>query len=142
MSTREIMAKERWATEEAFIKGNIDALDEVFAPDCVFHSPPLLPSYDLQVMKITAINLIEGMSDIRWNWDEIIVQGNSAVQRFTLRGKHTGVIPGMPAPPTGKELILTGCTVYHLKKDKIVEFNEYNDWLGFFQQLGLVPPLG
>jgi hypothetical protein len=36
MSIEEIMARERWATEEAFIRGNMNALDEVFAPDAVF----------------------------------------------------------------------------------------------------------
>ncbi len=142
MSTQEVMAKERWATEEAFIKGNVDALDEVFDPNCVFHSAPLLPSYDLQTMKITALNLVEGLSNIHWTWEEIIIKGNTAVQRFTLHGKHTGIIPDMPAPPTGQELTLSGCTVYHLKNRKIVEFTEYNDWLSWFQQLGIVPQLG
>jgi predicted ester cyclase len=141
-STKEIMARERWATEEAFIKGNTDALDEVFAPDAVFATPPLLPKYGLEEFKQIFTKARQAYTDIRWNWDEVIIEGNTAVQRYTMRRKHTGIIPTIPILPTGKELVSKGCAVYHLKNDKIVEFIEYFDYLGLFQQLGIVPPIG
>lgn len=45
-------------------------------------------------------------------------------------------------PPTGKEVTLKGCIVVHVRDGKIVEEFEYSDYLGFLQQLGVVPPLG
>jgi predicted ester cyclase len=73
------------------------------------------------------------------NWDEVISEGNTAVHRYTIRGNHTGRLPEVPAPPTGKEIVMKGCVVYHLKNGKIFEFIEYFDWLGMMQQLGAIP---
>ena len=135
------MARERWATEEAFLKGNVGALDEVFDADCVFHTPPLLPSYKLEQLKQFALGMLQSMSDVQWSWDDVVIEGNTAAQRFTIRGKHTGTVPFIPVPPTGKEVVIGGCAVYHLKNGKVIEFFEYSDFLGFFQQLGIVPPM-
>jgi predicted ester cyclase len=142
MSVKEIMAKERQATEDAFIRGNLNALDEVFASDTVFHSPPLLDFKGLEAFKQGIAGFRQAFTDIRWNWDEIISEGNTAVQRCTMRAKHTGTLPEIPVPPTDKELVMKSCVVYHLKNGKILEFIEYFDWLGLFQQLGIIPPMG
>jgi len=82
------------------------------------------------------------LTEVRWNWDEVIIEGNTAVQRFTLSGKHTGTHPKVPTTPTGKEVAIEGCAVYHVKNGKIVEFIEYSNYLGFYQQLGVIPPMG
>ena len=143
MLVKEIMARERQAVEEAFGKGNVDALDEVFAPDAVFHIP--MPPYDirgLEAFKQGILAFLQAFSDLRFEWEEVICEGNAAVQRFTWRMKHTGKSAMFPVPPTGKELVYKGCAVYHLKNGKIVEFFEYADVLGFLQQLGVVPPMG
>jgi steroid delta-isomerase-like uncharacterized protein len=136
--TKEIMARERWATEEAFIRGNMNALDEVFASDAVFQSPPLLDLKGLEAFKQGLTSFRQAFTDIRWNWDEVISEGNTVAQRYTIRAKHTGTLPEIPVPPTGKELVMKGCVVYHLKKGKIFEFIEYFDWLGMMQQLGAI----
>jgi predicted ester cyclase len=142
MSTQETMARERWATEEAFVRGNVNALDEVFAPDCTFHIPPVLHSSSLEEFKQYALANKQNMSNVRWSWDEIIIEGNSAVQRYTVRGNHTGTNSSTPVPPTGKELVIEGCAVYHLENGKIIEFIEYTDFLGLFQQIGAVQSTG
>ncbi len=139
MSIEEIMAKERWATEEAFIKGNMNALDEVFTSDAVFKSPPIIDIKGLEAFKQGITGFRQAFSDIRWDWDETIIQGNTAVQTYTIRGKHTGKLPEIPVLPTGKEMAFKGCVVYHLKNGKIYEFIEYLDWLGMMQQLGAIP---
>ncbi|MFC1863651.1 ester cyclase [Thermodesulfobacteriota bacterium] len=141
MTIKEIMEKERWAAEEAFIRGNFDALDEVFDPDTTFHAPPFPDYKGLERFKQSLMNSRQLLTDIRWKWDEVIIEGNTAVQRFTFSAKHTGTSPMFPVQPTGKELVLEGCTTYHIKNGKIVEFIEYSDYLGFFQQLGIVPPI-
>lgn len=138
MKTEEIMVRERWATEEAFVKGNVDALDEVFAPDAVFQTPPIINKKGLETFKQGIIGFRQAFTDIHVNWDEVISDGNTAVHRYTIRGKHTGRLPEVPAPPTGKEIVMKGCVVYHLKNGKIFEFIEYFDWLGMMQQLGVI----
>ena len=56
--------------------------------------------------------------------------------------KHTGQSATVPIPPTGKEVYLKGCTVVHVKDGMVVEELEHADYLGFLQQLEVVPPLG
>ncbi len=143
MTIKEIMERERWVTEEAFIKGNFNAMDrEVFDPDAVFHIPPFPDIKGLEAFKQFCMGARQLCTDIRWNWDEVIIEGNTAAQRFTFRGKHTGTTPMFSVPPTGKEVVLKGCAFYNLKNDKVFEFFEYSDYLGFFQQLGIIPPMG
>jgi predicted ester cyclase len=139
MSTKEIMAKERWATEEAFIRGNMNALDEVFTSDAVFQSPPIINIKGLKAFKQGITGFRQAFTDIHWDWDEVISEGNTAVHRYTIRGKHTGKLPEVPVSPAGNEVVIKGCVVYHLKNGKIYEFIEYLDWLGMLQQLGAIP---
>ena len=71
-----------------------------------------------------------------------LIDGNTVVQSFTVTGKHTGKHPASETPPTGKEVILEGCAFYYIKNEKIVKFKEFSNYLGFFQQVGLLPPIG
>ena len=142
MSIEQIMAKERRATEEAIIKGNLNALDEVFAADAVSHIPPFPDIHGLDGFKQYIVGFGPVLSDIRWNWDEVICKDNTAVQRFTMKGKHAGRNEICTVQPTGKEVVIQGCAIYHLKNGKIVEFIEHTDYLGAFQQFGMIPPMG
>ena len=140
MTVEEIMAKERWATEEA-TKGKVDALDEVFTQDVTIHEPPNPPHKGLDIFKQVFKAWGETFSDTHWDWKEVIIDGDTAVHRYVLRMKHTGSSAPFPWPPTGKQLELPGMAIYHVKDGKIVDMVIHEDLLGFFQQLGLIPPL-
>ena len=144
MTIKEIMEKERWETEEFFVKGNINIFDEseVFDKDLVFHIYPFPEMKGVKAFKKFCMVARQLLTDIRWDWEEVILDGNTAVQRFTMRGKHTGTAPVFQVPPTGKEVFIEGCAFYRVKNGKIVEFTEYSNYLGFYQQLGVIPPLG
>ena len=144
MSIKEIMEKERWATEEAIVRGNLNALDEagVFDENTIYHIPPFPDLKGLEAFKDFMKSGFQMLSDIRWRWDEVIFDGNTAVQRFHMWAKHTGTWPMIPVPSSGKDIEMEGCAIYHVKNGKIVEFIEHSDYLGFFQQVGAIPPLG
>ncbi len=142
MSLEELKAKIRWAGEEAWLKGNVDAFDEVYAADYVWHRPPLPDLSGLEAVKESVAGMRSTYSDIQISYEEMLGEGDSLAYRFTWRAKHTGQSPTLPIPPTGKEVLLQGCIVVHLAGGKIVEEFEYSDYLGFMQQLGVVPPLG
>jgi predicted ester cyclase len=44
--------------------------------------------------------------------------------------------------PTGKEATMEGMGFYRFEDGKIVEMWRINDMLGWFQQLGVIAPLG
>jgi predicted ester cyclase len=143
MTIEEIMAKERWATEEAYLRGNVDAFDEVFAPDCRFHSYPHAPDFTgLEIFKQAGRDALIGFTYTGIDWEEVVCQGNVGVHRYTFNMKHTGVFEAVPVPPTGKDVYIKGSAFYHVKNDRIVEMFIYGDMLGFMQQLGAIPETG
>ena len=142
MSLEEFKSKIRWVGEEAWLRGNLDALDEVYAADYIWHRPPLPDACGLEAVKESMAGMRSAYSDIQMNYTEMIGEGNSIAYRYIWQGKHTGQSQTLPIPPTGKEVTLQGCVVVHIANDKIVEELEYSDYLGFMQQLGVVPALG
>jgi len=142
MSLEELKAKIRRAGEEAWLKGNVDAFDEVYAADYIWHRPPLPDLSGLEAVKESVTDMRSAYSDIQISYEEMLGEGDSLAYRFTWRARHTGQSPTLPIPPTGKEVLLQGCIVVHLAGGKIVEEFEYSDYLGFMQQLGVVPALG
>jgi predicted ester cyclase len=142
MSLKELETKIQQVGEEAWYKGNVDALDEVYATDYVSHRPPFPDLNGLEAAKQYVAGSRLGYSDYQTIYTEWIAEGDSIAYRYTMRMKHTGVSPSIPIPPTGKELTLEGCVVVHVKNGKVIEEWEYSDYLGFLQQLGVVPSLG
>ena len=142
MSHEELKKKIEWAGKEAWLKGNLDALDEVYADDYVWHRPPLQDLSGLDAVKESMRDMRETYSDLQISYDEMIAEGSSIAYRYTWRGRHTGQSPTLPIPPTDKEVTLAGTVVVHVEDGKIVEEFEFSDYLGFLQQLGVVPPLG
>lgn len=141
MSLKELEAKIQRSGEEAWHKGNVDALDEAYATDYVSHRPPFPDAKGLEAVKQYITDTRLGYSDIQMIYDEWISAGDAIAYRYRGRMKHTGTSPSLPIPPTGKDLTLEGCVVVHVKDGKIIEEWEYSDYLGFLQQLGLVPAL-
>ncbi|MBN1375025.1 MAG: ester cyclase [Dehalococcoidia bacterium] len=141
MESKEFMAKMQWALEEA-AKGNADALDQVHDPDIVCHLYPFEDIKGLQIEKQSRLAAWQGFSDIHTDWEEMISQDDTIAARYTVHVKHTGENPQFPVPPTGKEVVLRGCFFAHQKNGKTIEVFECDDWLGFMQQLGVIPPAG
>jgi len=142
MSLEELKEKIRWAGEEAWLKGNLDAFDEVYAPGYVWHRPPFPDAKGLEAIKESVAGMRSAYSDMQIAYEEMVGEGNSIAYRYSMRARHTGESPTLPIPPTGKEVTLQGCVVVHIADGKVVEEFEYSDYLGFLQQLGIVPPLG
>lgn len=59
------------------------------------------------------------------------------VHRWTACGTHEGQFQGMP--PTGKQVTITGSSIYRTASGKLVEGWTIADMLGLMQQLGAIP---
>lgn len=141
MAHEELKHKIQWAGKEAWLKGNLDALDEVYAAEYVWHRPPMPDLVGLDGVKESMAAMREAYSDLTISYDEMVAEGDSIAYRYTWSGLHTGQSPTLPIPPSGKEVVLVGCVVVHVRDGKIVEEFEYSDYLGFMQQLEIVPAL-
>jgi len=125
-----------------WLKGNLEALDEVYGADCVLHSPPLPDVQGLEALKEHIAGICSAYSDVHLAYAETVAEGDRIAYRYTWRARHTGQSPTLPIPPTGNEVGMEKCVVVTIADGRIVEEFEYADYLGFLQQLGVVPPLG
>jgi predicted ester cyclase len=79
-------------------------------------------------------------SDSHITINDIIVEGNKAVVRFTVTCTHKDELMGVPA--TNKKLTMSVIEIDRFAGGKIVEAWEMSDTLGMMQQLGVIPKLG
>jgi predicted ester cyclase len=72
--------------------------------------------------------------------DDLIVEGDKAVVRYTITGTHKGAFMGVP--PTNKKVTIWVIEIDRFAGGKIVEGWDRFDTLGIMQQLGVVPRPG
>ena len=64
MSLEDLETKIRWAGEEAWHKGNVDAFGEVYAEDYVWHRPPLPDIKGLEAAKQSVVGARAGSASV------------------------------------------------------------------------------
>ncbi len=108
--------------------GNLDAAQELFAPDQV------------EAAKQEAADFRQGFPDVVSTIEDLIAEGDKVVARWRARATHQGTYMGIP--PTGKEVEFTGISVYRIEAGRIAESWNEEDELGLMRQLGAVPESG
>ncbi len=129
MSEEENKALVRREQEELWNHtGNLDAADELFAPDYI------------AAAKQEAADFREGFPDVVSTIEDLIAEEDKVVARWRARATHRGEYMGIP--PTGKEVEFTGISVYRIEAGKIAESWNAEDELGLMRQIGAVPEVG
>jgi len=124
---------------EAWNARDLDAFDEIVAPDAVTHDPqnPFSDIRGPEGAKRLAEMYHAAYSDSRFEVHEQIAEGDLVVTRWTGKGTHDGELMGMP--PTGKWVEVDGVAIDRISGGKIVESWNCFDALGMMQQLGAIP---
>ena len=140
MSTEENKAIVRNMFEEVFNKGNLAAVDQLFAPNIVAHLdyPSNLPVPAEYQFRTT-------FPDLHYTVELQVVEGDMVVTRVTARGTHTGEYRGLTykgIPPTGKQVTWTETQIFRIADGKLVEQWSNEDDLGRLQQVGAIPTPG
>ncbi len=136
MSTEENKALVRRAWE-IVSPDNLDLIEEVYAPDLVWHEPDQdIRGYDQAKQFVSTF--FAAMPDINITVEDLIAEGEKVVSRYTIRGTHQGETEEF-GPPTGRQMQLEGITIHRFEDGKIVEEWERYDNLSVLQQLGLAP---
>ncbi len=122
-------------------KGSLDTIDELAAPNFSVYYPLLRETvHGPEAFKQVIMGVHAGLPDVEAVSEDVIAEGDQVAVRWTMHGTHTGELLGIP--PTGKQVTLTGITIYRLSDGKIVEERGEEDALGFMQQLGVIPAMG
>jgi steroid delta-isomerase-like uncharacterized protein len=139
MSVEENKAVVRREFEEIFNhRGNLDAAEEIYAPNYVGHEPAFGDIQGVESAKQFAASYRQAFPDLQSTIEDQVAEGDKVVTRFTSRGTHQGESEDF-GPPTGNRIEVTGITFEQFADGKIVEDWTNFDALGLLQQLGLVP---
>jgi C-1 hydroxylase len=121
---------------EALNERNVDALDELFASDCVDHTRQL---QGLEAVKQYMTMLCNSFPDFHGTIEDIIAEGDKVWVRVTYTGTHTGELQGLA--PTGEKIKNTSIDVYRIADSKVRDgwsFLELYSHLAFFKKLGVI----
>ena len=128
------LARRSW---EIVSPDNLDLIEEIYAPDFVWHEPDQdIRGYEQAKQFVSSF--FAAFPDLNISVDDVIAEGEKAVSRYTIRGTHQGETEEF-GPPTGKQVELEGITIHRIEDGKIVEEWERYDNLSMLQQLGLAP---
>jgi steroid delta-isomerase-like uncharacterized protein len=127
---------------EIWNTGNLTVIDELYAPGYIRHKMSMPDIKGPEGLKQFVSGLRTSYPDFQVTAEESLVEGSTVVLRGLWQGTQTGPSPTTGAAASGKFVSVPYCTVAHLEDGKVAEEWEYSDWLGFLQQLGIIPPLG
>lgn len=130
----------RRVVEEVWNKGNLDALNEIVAPNFVGHDTLGPQIQGLEGYKKRVHSIRTAFPDLHASLEDIFQEGDVVITRVHSRGTHKGNLQGIA--PTGKRCDVQGITITRFSDGKVVESWTQMDALGLMQQLGAVPLLG
>ena len=138
MSTESNKASVQGYFEQVWNNGRLDFLDECLAEDVVEHPEQPIPGLNGRYALKAIIGGVRGsLPDVEIVLHDLFAEGSKVGTRYTMTATHQNEFMG--APPTSKQLEVTGAAIFLLAGGKIVEIWNFLDTLGLMQQLGLIP---
>jgi steroid delta-isomerase-like uncharacterized protein len=110
--------------------GQLDAVNQIFAPGYVRHDPSdLLHEAGVEEYKAAFAKIRRAFPDALWTIEDLLEDGDKVVARASFRGTHAG--PFFNIPPTGAVVTYPIMGIYRIENGRIAE-----DW-HIFHALGL-----
>lgn len=111
-------------------------IDEVVAPDLVFHQPVRADAAGVQALKQVWAMLLRAFPDVHVEPEDVIAEGDRLVCRNTVTGTHEGQYGGLA--PTGRSVTYDEIFVFRFADGRIAEIWGVVDVLAQMRQLGLI----
>ncbi|MBN1320700.1 MAG: ester cyclase [Thermoleophilia bacterium] len=119
--------------------GNIDVVDELFAPGFTYHLAGMPPQGREDFKQLLGMTY-SAFPDWHMTEDDMIAEGDKVVTRATDSGTHLGTFLGIS--PTGKPFKYSKVLIARFENSKEVESWEVFDNMSLLRQLDALPPLG
>ena len=142
MSEAKVTLLHRWF-DEVWNQGRAEAIDEMFACEGIAHGLTDESGNDLcgpEGFKPFFMNFRSSFPDLQVTIEDTLVDGDMIAARCTVRGVHSG--DGLGLAATHQPVEFTGMTIVRVKDGKIVEAWNNFDFLGMYQQLGIMQEPG
>lgn len=133
MSTEQNKTVIRRFITEALSGRNLGVADELLAPNYV---NPMTGS-DFAAFKGFLTGMKSALTDLRFEIDDLVAEGDVVVARWRMEANHTGSLMG--EAPTGKKISSRGLTYYRLENGRIVEDDPLTT-PDLLQELGIQRP--
>jgi steroid delta-isomerase-like uncharacterized protein len=118
-----------------FNSREMSGLPEYFSPEFIGHRADGDATY--KDFEKGAKELVKAFPDMKYDLDDLIVEGDKFMARTTMTGTHKGNFLGIPA--TGKKVKFWWITIRRVADGKCVEGWDLFDSLTLMQQLGVMP---
>jgi predicted ester cyclase len=112
-------------------------VDEVVAPDLVFHAPVPTGATGVQALKQVWTVLLRAFPDLRVAIEDVISEGDKVVFRNTVTGTHLGEYRDLP--PTGRSVRYQEIFIIRFAGGRVAEIWGVVDVFSQMRQLGVVP---
>ena len=139
MSVEDNKTLYRRIVEEVWNSGNLAAVDEFIATNCIFHTfdkdlkgPEQFRQYAKELLTV--------FPDIHFTIEYLIAERDRVVSHWTVTGTQKGEF--MEIPATNKNIKFQGATILRIAGGKVVELWAYWDRLSVMKQLGVAPQPG
>jgi predicted ester cyclase len=119
VSAEENEALVRRYFEEAWVKRNMAATDELMVPNYVEHQIPDGRLTSRHSLKQLLAMYYKAFPDMKSVLHDIFAQGDRVMYRWSVNATHLGDWLGIP--PTGNHMRATGITIYRIAGGKAVE---------------------
>ena len=137
MRPEEIKAIVRHEVDEIWNKGNVAAADEIMDSDYILHEAAE-DIKGLEAFRVYAADFHTAFPNAHFDINDVIVEGDKVVVRYTFTGKHNGAHLGIA--PTGKNVTATGICFSRVADGRLQETWDYLDRLSILVQLGWWTP--
>lgn len=112
------------------------SIDEIVAPDVLFHAPVPTGMTGVQALKQVWVVLLRAFPDIHVAVEDVIAEGDKVVVRNTVTGTHRGEYRGVP--PTGKSVSYREIFIFRFAGGRVAEIWGVVDALSQLKQLGMI----
>lgn len=112
-------------------------VDEIVAPDLIFHAPVPTGATGAQALKQVWVVLLRAFPDLHVAVEDVITEGDKIVSRNTVTGTHLGAYGDLP--PTGKSVRYDEIFVLRFAGGRIAEIWGVVDVMSLMRQLGGIP---
>jgi len=122
----------RWL-EEVLTQGNLQRVEDLFAPNYVLHDPSFPRDvYGPEGVKHYVMAYHFAFPDAQFALEDQIAEADKVVSRWSARGTHQGEFLGIA--PTGQEVTVTG-----IEFDQVVGGKIEQTWVGYHPFAGPMP---
>jgi steroid delta-isomerase-like uncharacterized protein len=125
---------------DALNRGDLNALDQFFAPDYKRYLSATSAPLDAAGQKQRLAGLGAVFPDMQITVDNIVAEGDYVAVSLTARGTQQAALMGIPA--TGKSITVSGFEVIRIVNGKMAEHWGGTDTFNMLQQLGAVISAG